>query len=165
MRSQADPSEFPFERDAAPTGLELLGRGAYVPSFSPPIPHLTLDATVDLEPISSSRLRRKSGAHRLEIGPLLLTYLFSEGTYVSTYDVSPHYGPPLRHLHRLPSSTAGFRSTFDRLPYGCLLFMYRLDLTVGKPGGKPLRLTASVKIARARPDRFWPAYPFLCVCV
>ena len=32
-------------------------------------------------------------------------------------------------LHRLPSSTAGFRSTFDRLPYGCLLFMYRLDLT------------------------------------
>ena len=39
---------------------------------------------------------------------------------------------PLRHLHRLPSSTAGFRSTFDtvcRLPYGCLLFLYRLDLT------------------------------------
>jgi len=65
---------------------------------------------------------------RLEIGPLLLTYLFSEGTYVSTYDVSPHYGP-LRHLRPLPSSTAGFRSTFDRLPYGCLLFMYRLDLT------------------------------------
>ena len=37
-----------------------------------------------------------------------------------------------RHLHRLPSSTAGFRSTFDRLPYGCLLFMYRLDLTSSK---------------------------------
>ena len=36
---------------------------------------------------------------------------------------------PLRHLHRLPSSTAGFRSTFDRLPYGCLLFLFRLDLT------------------------------------
>ena len=35
----------------------------------------------------------------------------------------------LRHLHRLPSSPAGFRSTFDRLPYGCLLFLYRLDLT------------------------------------
>ena len=29
----------------------------------------------------------------------------------------------------LPSTTAGRRSTFDRLPYGCLLFMYRLDLT------------------------------------
>ena len=43
------------ERDAAPTGLEILGRGAYVsPSFSPPIPHFMLDATVDLEPISSS---------------------------------------------------------------------------------------------------------------
>ncbi len=73
-------------------------------------------------------LRRKSGAHRLEIGPLLLTYLFSEGTYVSTYDVSPLMDP-LRHLRLLPSSPAGFRSTFDRLPYGCLLFMYRLDLT------------------------------------
>ena len=36
---------------------------------------------------------------------------------------------PLRHLRPLPSSPAGFRSTFDRLPYGCLLFMYRLDLT------------------------------------
>ena len=38
---------------------------------------------------------------------------------------------PLRHLRPLPSTTAGLllRSTFDRLPYGCLLFMYRLDLT------------------------------------
>jgi len=42
---------------------------------------------------------------------------------------------------------------------------------VGTPGGKPLRLTARVKIARARPDRFWPADPFfgasvcLSVCV
>ncbi len=44
------------------------------------------------------------------------------------------YMDPLRHLRLLPSSPAGFRSTFDRLPYGCLLpgllFMYRLDLTV-----------------------------------
>ena len=30
----------------------------------------------------------------------------------------------------LPTTTAGLRSTFDRLPYGCLLFMYRLDLTL-----------------------------------
>jgi len=74
-------------------------------------------------------LRRKSGAHRLEIGPLLLTYLFSEGTYVSIYDVSPHYGPPSAISIDSASSTAGFRSTFDRLPYGCLLFMFRLDLT------------------------------------
>ena len=46
--------------------------------------------------------------------------------------VSPHFSlmDPLRHLHRLPSTTAGFRSTFERLPYGCLLFMYRLDLTL-----------------------------------
>ena len=36
---------------------------------------------------------------------------------------------------------------------------------VGTPGGKPLRLTARVKIARARPDRFWPAEPFSCVSV
>ena len=32
-------------------------------------------------------------------------------------------------LRPLPSTTAGLRSTFDRLPYGCLLFMFRLDLT------------------------------------
>ena len=90
------------------------------PSFSPPIPHFMSDA----RSISSRfPLRRESGAHRLEIGPLLLTYLFSEGTYVTSL------WTPLRHLHRLPSSTAGFRSTFDRLPYGCLLFLYRLDLT------------------------------------
>ena len=42
------------ERDAAPTGLEFLGRGAYVPLFLSPNPHFMLDATVDLEPISSS---------------------------------------------------------------------------------------------------------------
>ena len=36
---------------------------------------------------------------------------------------------------------------------------------VGTPGGKPLRLTARVKIARARPDRFWPAKPFFGVSV
>ena len=72
---------------------ELFSRGAYVPpSFSPPIPrHLTLDA----RSISSRfPLRRESGAHRLEIGPLLLTYVFSEGTYVSIYDVSPLDGSP-----------------------------------------------------------------------
>jgi hypothetical protein len=37
---------------------------------------------------------RARDAHRLEIGPLLLTYLFSEGTYVSIYDVSPLDGSP-----------------------------------------------------------------------
>ena len=31
-----------------------------------------------------------------------------------------------------PTITAGLRSTFDRLPYGCLLFMYRLDLKFEK---------------------------------
>ena len=61
------------------------------PSFSPPIPHFMSDA----RSISSRfPLRRKSGAHRLEIGPLLLIYLFSEGTYVSIYDVSPLDGSP-----------------------------------------------------------------------
>jgi len=45
--------------------------------------------------------------------------------------------------------------------------MYKLAFfptPVGTPGGKPLRLTASVKIARARPDRFG-RYPFFCLCV
>ena len=63
------------------------------PSFSPPIsPHFMSDA----RSISSRfPLRRESGAHRLEIGPLLLTYLFSEGTCMSAfYDVSPLDGFP-----------------------------------------------------------------------
>ena len=46
------------ERGAAPTGLELLGRGAYVPRFLSPNPPFYVRrhgyATVDLEPISSS---------------------------------------------------------------------------------------------------------------
>ena len=62
---------------------------------------------------------------------LLLTYLFSEGTYVSINDVSPLDGSPsaISIDSRPPLLRAGFRSTFDRLPYGCLLFLYRLDLT------------------------------------
>ena len=55
----------------------------------------------------------------------------------------------LRHGHRVHNLT------FD------LTFTARFFPTpVGTPGGKPLRLTARVKIARARPDRFWPAEPF-----
>ena len=61
--------------------------------------------------------------------PLLLTYLFSEGTYVSIYDVSPLDGSPsVISAHSRPPLLAS-GATFDRLPYGCLLFMYRLDLT------------------------------------
>ena len=91
--------------------------------MSPPLslpqsPHFMLDATVDLEPISSSAYcTRKSGAHRLEIGPLLLTYLFSEGTYASMYDVSPLDGSPsVISAHSRPPLLAsgahsiGFRS-------------------------------------------------------
>ena len=120
-----------------PHGCELnpIARGPLTSSSSveAPMSPLSLPQSpiLCLTPRSiSSRfpLRRKSGAHRLEIDPLLLTYLFSEGTYVSTYDVSPLMDS-LRHLRPLPSSPAGYRSTFDRLPYGCLLFMYRLDLT------------------------------------
>ena len=72
---------------------ELLGRGAYVLLLflSPNSPLYVSDA----RSISSRfPLRRESGAHRLEIGPLLLTYWFSEGTYVSIYDVSPLDGSP-----------------------------------------------------------------------
>jgi hypothetical protein len=58
------------------------------PSFSPPTPPLYVRRP------SRFPLRRESGAHRLEIGPLLLIYLFSEGTYVSIYDVSPLDGSP-----------------------------------------------------------------------
>ena len=65
------------ERDAAPTGLELLGRGAYVPLFLSPNPPILC-----LTPRSiSSRfpLRRKSGAHRLEIGPFISHLLVLRG--------------------------------------------------------------------------------------
>ena len=40
--------------------------------------------------------------------------------------------PSSSGLRPLPSTTAGLRSTFDRLPFGCLLlnvYVYRLDLT------------------------------------
>ena len=50
---------------------------------------------------------------------------------------------PIRHLRPLPSTTAGLRSTFDRLPYGCLLFMYRLDLRLGKGRGQKLVATGN----------------------
>ena len=57
---------------------------------------------------------------------------------------------PLRHLRPLPSSPAGFRSTFDRqvdrLPYGCLLFMYRLDLT-WRQKGRPPRPRVSLRVS------------------
>ena len=32
-------------------------------------------------------------------------------------------------------SQSQVKCTFDRLPYGCLLFMYRLDLTPGMGSG------------------------------
>ena len=71
-----------LEKTALPLGVsrnqkrashdhEHLGQGDYVPRFlSPNTPHLMVDA----RSISSRfPLRRKSGAHWLEIGPLLLT--------------------------------------------------------------------------------------------
>ena len=104
---------------------ELFSRGAYVsPSFSPPTPHLMSDA----RSISSRfPLRRKSGAHRLEIGPLLRTYLFSEGTYVSIYDVSPLDGSPsaISIDSRPPLLASGAHSIGFRMVVCCLC----IDLT------------------------------------
>ena len=95
------------------------------PAFSPPIP-----PSLCLTPRSiSSRfpLRRKSGAHRLEIGPLLLTYLFSEGTYVSIYDVSPLDGSPsaISIDSRPPLLASGAHSIGFRMVVCCLC----IDLT------------------------------------
>ena len=56
-----------------------------------------LIATLQSIPRLQSRLSALPSPLRsaaLEIGPLLLTYLFSEGTYVSIYDVSPLDGSP-----------------------------------------------------------------------
>ena len=113
------------ERDAAPTGLELPGRGTYVPLFLFPNP-----PTLCLTPRSiSSRfpLRRKSGAHRLEIGPLFLIYLYSEGTYVSMYDVSPLDGSPsvISIDSRPPLLASGAHSIGFRMVVCC----FCIDLT------------------------------------
>ena len=102
-----------------------------VPLFLSPNPHILgimFDATVDLEP--RFPLRRESGAHRLEIGPLLLTYLFSEGTYVSTYDVSPLDGPlrlpsVISAHSRPPLLASGAHSIGFRMVVCCLC----IDLT------------------------------------
>jgi len=104
------------------------------PAFSPPIP-----PSLCLMPRSiSSRfpLRRKSGAHRLEIGPLLLTYLFSEGTYVSIYDVSPLDGSPsaISIDSRPPLLATGAHSIGFRMVVCC----FCIDLTSAgtpPPGG------------------------------
>ena len=118
------------------------------PAFSPPVPPIKLDA----RSISSRcPLRRKSGAHRLEIGPLLLTYSFSAtgqrraGTAwmrSAFIDVSPLGWIPLHHLHRLPSSPAGFRSTLDRLPLVVCCFCIDLTFTT-RQLPQPTRINAA----------------------
>ena len=82
---------------------------------------------LDARSISSRfPLRRKSGAHRLEIGPLLLTYLFSEGTYVSTYDVSSRWTPSVISAYSCPPLLAsGAHSIGFRMVVCCLC----IDLT------------------------------------
>ena len=110
------------ERDASPTDLEFFGRS---PAFSPPSP-----LSLSLLDAGRSCADFLFGVRVALIGPLLLTYFFSEGTYRSALTTCQLKMEPLRHLRPLPSTTAGLRSTFDRLPYGCLLFMYRcIDLT------------------------------------
>ena len=77
-------------------------------------------------------LQRESGAHRLlhrlEIGPLLLTYLFSEGTYVSMYDVSPLDGSPsvISAHSRPPLLASGAHLIGFRMVVCCLCIV---DLT------------------------------------
>ena len=114
------------ERDAVLTGLEFLGRaGAYVPLFL--FPNLPILCLTPRSISSRFPLRRKSGAHRLEIGPLLLTYLFSEGTYVSIYDVSPLDGSPsaISIDSRPPLLASGAHSIGFRMVVCCLC----IDLT------------------------------------
>ena len=95
------------------------------PLSLPQSPHLILDA----RSISSRfPLRRESGAHRLEIGPLLLTYLFSEGTYVSMYDVSPLDGSPsaISIDSRPPLLASGAHSIGFRMVVCCLSLFLNL---------------------------------------
>ena len=57
-----------------------------------------------------------------------VTYLFSEGTYVSIYDVSPHYGPPsaISIDSRPPLLASGAHSIGFRTMVVCCLC---IDLT------------------------------------
>jgi hypothetical protein len=56
---------------------------------------------------------------------------FSEGTYVSIYDVSPLDGPSsaISIDSRPPLLASGAHSIGFRMVVSCLLFLYRLDLT------------------------------------
>ncbi len=64
---------------------------------------------------------------QVKFGPLLFTYLFSEGTYVSIYDVSPHYGSPsaISIDSRPPLLASGAHSIGFRTVVCCLC----IDLT------------------------------------
>ena len=61
---------------------------------------------------------------------------------------------PHHHLRPLPSTTAGLRSTFDRLPYGCLLFMYRLDNVNDDRREQPVRRHCYCPLRIHTPYRF-----------
>ena len=110
--------------DRPPRPRDPRSRRLRLPLSLPQSPHLCLTP----RSISSRfPLRRKSGAHRLEIGPLLLTYLFSEGTYVSIYDVSPLDGSPsaISIDSRPPLLASGAHSIGFRMVVCCLC----IDLT------------------------------------
>ena len=88
-----------------PSDHEHLGRGIYVPSFSPQSPPPFSFILFDL-------------------------YLYSEGTQASTLwrvsSWSPSRSCSFRCVSSSPSTltpTASLESTFNRLPLGCLLFM------------------------------------------
>ena len=89
-----------------------------------------LIATLQSIPRLQSRLSALPSPLRsaaLEIGPLLLTYLFSEGTYVSIYDVSPLDGSPsaISIDSRPPLLASGAHSIGFRMVVCCLC----IDLT------------------------------------
>ena len=63
----------------------------------------------------------------------------------------------------------GYRHVVVFHSYELIPISYILPHPRGTPGGKPQRLTARAKIARARPDRFWPGEALfdlsVCPCV
>ena len=113
-----------------PSDHELFGRS---PAFSPQSPPLSHYLT---RPVSCRfPLRRKSGAHRTsaEIGPVhVLTYFFSEGTYMSAFMTCHLLMDPLRQISidsRPPLLASGAHSIGFSIGCRMVVCCFCIDLT------------------------------------
>jgi len=110
------------------------------------------------EDASGAKKRANKRSTGLSVRPMALALAFAITDYkLCAAQRTPHECAPfsLSVLRAWRATDNALASLTDRHARGQFF-----PTPVGTPGGKPLRLTARVKIARARPDRFWPADPF-----